>query len=61
MATTARARAKERARTATEARRKARVSAKAQAMENLTKSATCAERRVISHETVGHDPITTRW
>ena len=26
-----------------------------------TESATCAERRVISHEIVGHEPTTTRW
>ena len=54
---------KERARTATKARAKARTTAKAKAMENLTttKNATCAERRVISDETVGQEPITTRW
>ena len=27
----------------------------------MTKSATCAEKGVISHETVGHEQITTRW
>ena len=62
-AATATARAKERARTATKARAKARTTAKAKAVENLTttQSATCAERKVISHETAGHEPITTRW
>ena len=42
---------------------KARTTAKANAVENLTmtKSATCAEKRVISHETVGHEQTTTRW
>ena len=36
--------------------------AKAKAVENMTmtKSATCAERRVIPHEIVGHEPIMTR-
>ena len=27
----------------------------------ITKSVTCAETRVTSHETVGHEPTTTRW
>ena len=45
------------------AKAKARARAKAKAVENLimTKSATCAEKGVISHETVGHEQITTRW
>ena len=49
-------------RIATKAKAKARTTAKAKAVENLTmtKSATCA-KRVISHETVGHEQITTRW
>ena len=44
-------------------RAKARSTAKAKAKENLatTKIATCAGKRVISHETVGHDQTTTRW
>ena len=59
----AKARAKEKARIATKAKAKARTTAKAKAVENLTmtKSATCAEKGVISHETVGHEQITTRW
>ena len=62
-AVSARARAKERARIAIKARAKARATAKAKAMENLTmtKNATCAEKGVISHETVGHEQTTTRW
>ena len=42
---------------------KAKATAEVKAAENMTmtKSATCAERRVTSHETVGHDPPTTRW
>ena len=53
----AKARAKEKARIATKAKAKARTTAKAKAVENLTmtKSATCAEKGVISHETVGHE------
>ena len=45
------------------AKAKARTIAKVKAVEKLimTKSATCAERRVISHETVGHEQITKRW
>ena len=63
-APTARARAKERARIAIKARAKARSTAKARSVENLTmtkNAATCAEKRVISHETVDHEQITTRW
>ena len=62
-AVSARARAKERARIAIKARAKARATAKAKAMENLTmtENATCAEKGVISHETVGHEQTTTRW
>ena len=43
--------------------KKARATAKAKAMENLTmtKNATCVEKGVISHETVGHEQTTTRW
>ena len=62
-AASARARAKERARIATKAKAKARPTAKAKAVENLimTKSATCAEKGVISHETISHEHIKTRW
>ena len=63
--TTARARTKARAKTATKAKAKAKAKAtsNAKAAVNLTttKSATCAERRVISHEIVCHEPTTTRW
>ena len=63
VAATARARAKETAMIATKAKAKARATAKAKAVENLTmtKNAACAEKGVISHETVGHEQITTRW
>ena len=62
-ATTARARAKERARIAIKAKAKARSTAKAKAKASLamTRNVTCAGKRVISHETVGHEQTTTRW
>ena len=43
-------------------KRQKQNTAKAKAVENLTttQSAACVERRVISHETAGHEPITTR-
>ena len=45
------------------AKARATAKAKAKAMENLTmtKNATCAEKGVISQETVGHDKTMTRW
>ena len=57
--TTARARAEARTKTATKAKAKAKATAKAKAAENLTTttSATCAERRVISHEIVVHKMV----
>ena len=60
---TARARAKERARIAIKAKAKARSTAKAKAKASLamTRNVTCAGKRVISHETVGHEQTTTRW
>ena len=41
---------------------KSKNNCKGKAMENLTmtKNAKCAEK-IISHETVGHEQITTRW
>ena len=53
----------ERARIAIKARAKARSTAKAKAKENLAtiKNATCARKRVMSHETVGDEQATARW
>ena len=44
-----------------QSRAKARSTAKAKENVAMTKSATCAGKGVISHETVGHEQTTTRW
>ena len=59
--------AKEKATTGTRAKAKARARARARAKAKATKSptttksASCAGKRGISHETVGHEQTTTKW
>ena len=59
---TAKARVREatKTRAKTKARARARVKAKATKGPTTTKSATCAQKGVISHETVAHEPTTTK-
>ena len=60
-AATARTRAKERARIAINIKGKGKINSKSKGKPSNDKECYVCGKRVISHETVGHEQTTTRW